>query len=175
MERWRYAGWQHKMHNVHSSSSTPADIRAGWGLEFLQAFDGAIGRLGEDLLCCCLCAILHLVTLTGLCGRSISAYVDKMCVICSYAWVFICACTCVSLLSSFGEEDEQRSKVTAHKAALKVIRVIPAPGSSCSFPLPRTHWMRCTCTSDMVQQTVNSRLLTANFFFLPISYSSRVS
>lgn len=46
-------------------------------------------------------------------------------------------CVRVCVLSSLGEEDEQRSKVRAHKAALKVIRVIPALGSSCSFPLPR--------------------------------------
>lgn len=82
------------------------------------------------LLCCCLCVILHLLTHAGLCERSISACVG---------YVSVHVCVCVSLLSSFGEEDEQRSKVTAHKAALKVIRVIPALGSSCSFPLPRTH------------------------------------
>ena len=89
---------------------------------------------------------------------------------CLYVQMCVCASVhaCVSLLSSFGEEDDQRSKVTAHKAALKVIRVIPALGSSCSFPLPRTHWMRCTCTSDMVQHTVNSRLLTAFFYPVPV-------
>lgn len=54
------------------------------------------------------------------------------------ARIRVCACMCISLVLFFVKEDEQRSKVTAHKAALKVIRVIPALGNSCSFPLPRT-------------------------------------
>lgn len=123
---------------------TDPKIRAGCGSEFLQASDGAGGKAGEDLMCCCLCVILHLLTCAGLCAKSISVCVDNKCAcMCKCesmcACMHACVCVCVSLLSSFGEEDEQRSKVTAHKAALKVIRVIPALGSSCSFPLPRTH------------------------------------
>lgn len=90
---------------------------------------------------------------------------------CKFVSMCMYVCTRVSLLSSFGE---QRSKVTAHKAALKVIRVIPALGSSCSFPLPRTHWISCTCTSDRVQYTVNSQLLV-EIFFWPISCISPLS
>lgn len=88
-------------------------------------------------------------------------------------WVMcvpVCVCVirlwmCVCLLSSLGEEDEQRAKVAAHEAALKVIKVIRAQGSSSSFPLPTSHWMRCTCTSNMGRYTVNSRLITWPCFF----------
>lgn len=115
---------------------------------------------GEDLLlCCCLCVILHLKP------ARVRGWLEPICV-----WICVCECVC----RLFGGEDEQRSKVRAHKAALKVIRVIPALGSSSSFPLPRTHWIRCTCTSDMVQYTVNSRLLTAIFFFTHFLYFTTV-
>lgn len=64
--------------------------------------------------------ILHVLAHAGLCERSISACVDKMCGSeCKLLSVCARVCVCVSHLSSFGEKDEQRSKVTAHKAALK--------------------------------------------------------
>lgn len=60
---------------------TDPKIRAGWS-ELLQGSDVARGRAGEDLWCCCLCVILHLLTHAGLCARSISAR----------------ACVCLSLV-----------------------------------------------------------------------------
>lgn len=77
---------------------------------------------------------------------------------------------CESLLQTFGKNkkkvDEQRSKVAAHEAARKVIRVIPAPGSSCSFPpLNKTYNQR---------GKAESRLL-AGVCWLPISCISSLS
>lgn len=65
--------------------------RADWWSEFFQALDGAKGRAGEDLLCCRLRVILHLLTHVSLRVRSISACVDNMCACTS-------KCVCVSLV-----------------------------------------------------------------------------
>lgn len=76
---------------------TDQKIRAGCGSEFLQASDGAGGRAGEDLMCCCLCVILHLLTDAGLCAKSIS--VDNIRVpVCVNVRVCVRACGCVSLV-----------------------------------------------------------------------------
>lgn len=64
---------------VEVSQLTDPKIRAGWGSGFLRALEGARRRAAEDLLCCCLCVILHLLTHAGLCVRSISVCVDNTC------------------------------------------------------------------------------------------------
>lgn len=82
---------------VEESQLTDPKIRVGWGSGFLRALEGARRRAAEDLLCCCLCVILHLLTHASLCARSISAYADKTCAcMCKCESMFLCMHVCVS-------------------------------------------------------------------------------